>query len=118
MKAISIISIPVTDQEASKQFYLNLGFQVLVEAPFEKGQKWIQMGFAGQKDVSITLVTWFPNMPAGSVNGFVINTDDINKDLEELTAKGLAVGKIEQMPWGKFLSVTDPDGNRLSLHQN
>ena len=58
-----------------------------------------------------------PNMPAGSVNGFVINTDNLDKEIEELTAKGITVGKIDQTPWGKFAAVTDPDGNRFSLHQ-
>ncbi len=117
MKSISIISIPVTDQEAAKQFYLKLGFKLLVEAPFEKGQKWVQLALPGQEAVSITLVTWFPNMPAGSVNGFVIKTDDLNKEIDELTAKGITVGKIDETPWGKFAAVTDPDGNRLSLHE-
>jgi predicted enzyme related to lactoylglutathione lyase len=117
MKAISIISIPVTDQEAAKQFYLKLGFNLLVEAPFDKGQKWVQLALPGQETVSITLVTWFDNMPAGSINGFVITIDNMAKEIEELTAKGIEVGKVDQTPWGKFAAVTDPDGNRLSLHE-
>jgi catechol 2,3-dioxygenase-like lactoylglutathione lyase family enzyme len=117
MKAIEIISIPVTNQERSKEFYQKLGFVLLAEAPFGSDQKWIQLGFPGQ-DASITLVTWFPKMPAGSVQGFVIKTDDINKEIKELTAKGIEVGKVDQMPWGKFVSVKDPDGNALSLHQS
>lgn len=117
MKSISIISIPVTDQQAAKEFYQKLGFNLLVEAPFDKGQKWVQLALPGQEAVSITLVTWFDNMPAGSVNGFVIKTDDLKKDIEELAAKGITVGKPDQTPWGQFAAVTDPDGNRLSLHQ-
>ena len=116
MKAIEIISIPVSDQQRSKEFYVKLGFTILIEAPFGNGQNWVQLGFNGH-DTSITLVTWFRNMPAGSVNGFVIKTGDLEKDIEELTAKGIEVGKVEQTPWGKFLSVKDPDGNALSLHQ-
>jgi hypothetical protein len=58
MKAIEIISIPVTDQERSKEFYKRLGFNVLIEAPFEKDSKWVQMGLPGDGP-SITLVTWF-----------------------------------------------------------
>ena len=116
MKAISIISIPVTDQQVAKEFYLKLGFKLLAEAPFDN-HKWIQLAFPGQKAVSITLVTWFPNMQPGCVNGFVIDTDDLNRDIEELAAKGITVGKIDQTPWGKFAAVVDPDGNRMSLHQ-
>ncbi|MDB4904313.1 MAG: Glyoxalase-like domain protein [Mucilaginibacter sp.] len=117
MKSIEIISIPVTDQEKSKEFYLKLGFQVIVEAPFSGGQKWIQMGFPGQ-DASITLVTWFSNMPPGCINGLVIKTDSVENEIEELTAKGIEFGKVDETPWGKFLSVKDPDGNVLSFHQS
>jgi predicted enzyme related to lactoylglutathione lyase len=116
MKSIEIISIPVTNQLQSKEFYLQLGFEVIVEAPFEGDKKWIQMGFPGSP-ISITLVTWFDNMPAGCINGLVIKTDDLDKDITELTAKGITVGEIDQTPWGRFAAVKDPDGNRLSLHQ-
>jgi len=54
MKSITIISIPVTDQEAAKQFYLKLGFKLMAEAPFDT-HKWIQMALPGQ-EMSITLV--------------------------------------------------------------
>lgn len=115
MKAIEIISIPVTDQVRAKAFYLKLGFELIVEAPFEGGQQWVQLGFPGS-NVSITLVTWFDNMPPGCINGLVIKTDNLAKDIEELIAKGISVGKVDDTPWGKFAAVIDPDGNRLSLH--
>jgi catechol 2,3-dioxygenase-like lactoylglutathione lyase family enzyme len=117
MKSIEIISIPVTDQQKSKEFYVKLGFQVIAEAPFGGGQQWIQLGFPGQ-DASITLVTWFPNMPAGCINGFVIKTESVEQEIKELTAKGITVGNVDDTPWGKFLSVKDPDGNALSFHQS
>lgn len=116
MKSFEIISIPVTDQDRAKEFYLKLGFEVITEAPFENDKKWIQLGFPGSA-VSITLVTWFDNMPAGCINGLVIKTDDLAKEKEALTAKGITVGETDQTPWGLFASVIDPDGNRLSLHQ-
>ena len=117
MKTIEIISIPVTDQQRAKDFYQKLGFEVIAEAPFGGGAQWIQMGFPGQ-DASITLVNWFANMPAGCINGFVIKTKNVEDDIQERTAKGIKVGNIDNTPWGKFLSVTDPDGNRLSLHES
>lgn len=117
MKSIEIISIPVTDQARAKEFYLKLGFTVIVEAPFQGESKWVQLGLPGNNSVSITLVTWFDNMPAGCINGFVIKTNSLAQDIEELTAKGITVGKVDQTPWGKFAAVIDPDGNRLSLHE-
>lgn len=117
MKSIEIISIPVTDQQKAKEFYQKLGFKVVIEAPFQDGAKWVQMSYP-ESAVSITLVTWFDNMPPGCINGFVIKTDDVSGDKAELEANGITTGSIDKTPWGLFMSVIDPDGNRISLHQD
>jgi predicted enzyme related to lactoylglutathione lyase len=116
MKSIEIISIPVTNQQVAKEFYLKLGFNIIAEAPFQGGSNWIQMGLPDSQ-ISITLVNWFPEMPAGSVRGLVIKCDDLDKEIEELTAKGVVVAPADKTPWGRFASVKDPDGNTLSLHE-
>lgn len=116
MKNIDVISIPVTDQKKSKAFYLNLGFQVMVESDMDQNQTWIQLGLPGSF-TSITLVTWFKKMPAGSMQGLVIRTNSIDEDVRELRSKGIDVTKVEETPSGKFASFKDPDGNGLSLHQ-
>jgi predicted enzyme related to lactoylglutathione lyase len=115
MRSIEVISIPVTNQQIAKEFYLQLGFTLMVEAPFEGGANWIQLGLP-DGGTSITLVNWFPEMPAGSVRGLVIKSDDLDKEIEELTVKGIAIGPVDKTPWGRFASITDPDGNMLSLH--
>jgi catechol 2,3-dioxygenase-like lactoylglutathione lyase family enzyme len=117
MKAISIISIPVTDQQVAKQFYLNLGFKLLVEGPFGPGQNWVQLALPGQEAISITLTTWFPELIPGSIRGYVIDIDNMAAEIKELNAKGIEVGKIDETPWGKFAPVKDPDGNTWSLHE-
>jgi len=117
MKAIEVVSIPVTDQEASKNFYLKFGFTLVLEAPFDQNRKWIQLALPGQSGVSITLVNWFSDMNPGSVDGFIIKTDDIHGDKADLNAQGISTGEIDETPWGLFLGVADPDGNKLSLHQ-
>ena len=115
MTAIEIVSIPVTDQQAAKAFYLKLGFGLMTEAPFQNGASWIQMGLPGST-VTITLVNWFPDMPAGSLRGFVIGSADIETEVEELKTKGIEAGAIDKTPWGKFATIKDPDGNHISLH--
>jgi predicted enzyme related to lactoylglutathione lyase len=115
MKSIEIISIPVTDQQRAKAFYLQLGFEIVVESTFGQNQ-WIQMRLPGN-EVTFTLVNWFEKMPAGSIQGLVIKTPDLQKEIDDLAARGIAVGKIDQTPWGRFATVKDPDGNALSLHQ-
>lgn len=116
MKTIEIISIPVTDQEKAKEFYQKLGFEIIAEAPFGPNQKWVQLGLPGEK-ATIALVTWFDKMQPGCMHGFVIQTDNITREIEELTKKGISIGEIDATPWGKFVSIKDPDGNVISLHE-
>jgi catechol 2,3-dioxygenase-like lactoylglutathione lyase family enzyme len=79
MTTIEIIMLPVTDQQKAKTFYTKLGFQVIVEAPMEHGQTWLQMGLPGQT-TSIALV---------GVQGVVVQTDDIAQKIKELKDKGI-----------------------------
>ncbi len=115
MKEVSIVSIPVTDQQKAKEFYLHLGFVIMVEAPMGPGQTWVQMKLPDTQ-TSIALVTWFPDMPVGSLRGFVITVDNIDTEVEALTAKGIKVEPIDKTPWGRFAAIIDPDGNRVSIH--
>jgi catechol 2,3-dioxygenase-like lactoylglutathione lyase family enzyme len=107
MKKIEIIMIKVSDQQKAKEFYLNLGFQVIMEAPMGNGQTWLQMGLPNQ-DVTISLA---------SFDGVIIETGDIQKEVADLNAKGIQAGDIDDTPWGKFAWLKDADGNGFSLHQ-
>lgn len=116
MQFIEVISVPVTDQAAAKEFYLKIGFEIIVEAPMGDGNTWIQLGLPGQT-TSISLVNWFSTMPAGSMHGLVLHSDDIEKEAAELKAKGVDIRDIDPTPWGKFATFYDPDGNSLILRE-
>ncbi len=107
MKTVEIIMIPVKDQQKAKQFYLRLGFQVIVEAPGAHDDSWIQLGLPGQT-TTISLATF---------QGIIFETDDIEKQVAEFVAKGIEVGNIDNTPWGRFAWFKDLDGNSLCLHQ-
>jgi hypothetical protein len=67
---------------------------------------------------SITLVNWFPTMPAGSTKGTVFETDDLEGEIATLRSRGVSVpGGIEEAPWGRFVTLDDPDGNGIVLQQ-
>ncbi|MCW3121024.1 MAG: glyoxalase [Flavipsychrobacter sp.] len=117
MKSVEIISVPVTDAQRAKEFYLKMGLTLVIEAPMDKDQVWVQLKFPGG-GADIALVTWFSKMPAGTLQGNTILTDSIEEDRATLSEKGITVGKTDDTPWGKFAPITDPDGNVWTLHQN
>jgi predicted enzyme related to lactoylglutathione lyase len=116
---ISVVSIPVTDQERSKAFYVDaLGFDVLSDGPFDEGMRWIQLAPAGSQ-TSISLTTWFDDLEPGSVRGIILDVDDIDAMRARMEERGVTFGEDTfDTPWGKFAGFQDPDGNRWSLHQD
>ncbi len=90
--------------------------ELVREFPMGPGQRWIQVRPAGAA-TSITLVTWFETMPAGSLRGLVLETDDVEGDAARLAGLGVALDPegIRQAPWGRSVGFADPDGNRLIL---
>jgi hypothetical protein len=107
MKTVEIIMIPVKDRQKAKEFYLKLGFQVIVEAPDGHGGTWIQLGLPGG-NTSISLA---------SFQAVICETDNIETEIQTLKVKGIEVGKIENTPWGRFAWLKDLDGNGLCLHE-
>ena len=113
---IDVVSLPVSDQERARDFYVGtLGFELVRQNRMGPAQQWVQVAPKGAQ-TSVTLVTWFDTMPAGSLQGLVLRADDIDAEVEALTAKGVAVPDgVQDAPWGRYAVFTDPDGNRLVL---
>lgn len=113
---IQLVSVPVSDQDRAKRFYASaLGFETLADNQVSSEVRWLQMRPVGAA-VSVSLVTWFPSMPAGSLRGLVIGSGDLDADVDRLMNHGVDLGDgIVTEPWGRFVTFVDPDGNGLVL---
>jgi|SRR6266511_2532627 len=118
IQEVRVVSVPVSDQERAKEFYVEkLGFELSREDDSIPGIRWVQVTPKGGA-TSLTLVTWFETMPPGSLQGLVLGSADLEKDCEELVARGVEFDRpLQDQPWGKEAVVRDPDGNRLVLQQ-
>jgi catechol 2,3-dioxygenase-like lactoylglutathione lyase family enzyme len=113
---VQVLSLPVSDQDRARQFYVDvLGMDLLRDAEMQPGLRWVQVAPRGS-ETTITLVTWFDTMPAGSHRGLVLESDDLEADVERLRELGVAIPDgIQEQPWGRFVTLADPDGNGLVL---
>lgn len=113
---VQLFSVPVTDQDRARDFYVGtLGFELVSDVQMGPDMRWVMVRPVGAA-TAITLVTWFPTMPAGSLKGLVLETDDLDGDVAALLGRGLAIpGGIEDEPWGRFAQFSDPDGNGIIL---
>jgi len=121
LTGLQIISVPVSDQDRARDFYADaLGFKLEMDTSFGDGDmRWVMLRPPGSA-TTVTLVNWFDTMPAGSLKGSVLSCDDLEETLADLTARGVtfAEDEIQQAPWGRWKTFTDPDGNGWVLQQN
>lgn len=115
--SFEILSVPVSDQDRAKRFYRDvLGFELLCEEPMGPAQKWIQLAPNGCA-TTIALVTWLDAMPPGTLQGVMVNVDDIDREHARLSSLGLELTPIGSEPWGRYAMFKDPDGNGWILRQ-
>lgn len=118
VESIAAVSVPVSDQERAKSFYVDtLGMKLVRDDSSVPGMRWIQVVPSGG-GTQLTLVTWFDSMPAGSLRGLVLRLADVQRTYDALGKMGVKFdGPPTRQPWGLETVVYDPDGNGIVLQQ-
>jgi hypothetical protein len=89
----------------------------MADNPFDGDKRWVQLSVSKDAKTTISLVTWFEEMKPGSIQGLILETDDIEKSSSVLKDKVVEISDIYETPWGKFSNFQDPDRNGWALHQ-
>ena len=114
---IAIVSVPVTDPIASRDFYRDvLGFRLLRDEPMGPAMGWIQLQPA-DGGATIALTTWFEKLTPGGQQGLLLGVADVDAEHSRLTALGVKLTPVDEQPWGRFTMLDDPDGNGWILTQ-
>lgn len=114
---LEVVPMPVTDVDRAKAFYVDkLGFHADHDERPQDGIRFVQLTPPGSA-CSIVLGEGIVEMEPGTQRGVMFVMDDADAALTELSGRGVEVGPVDEQPWGRFLYVTDPDGNRLTLQQ-
>lgn len=118
VRSIAVVSVPVSDQEKAKDFYVNtLGMELVRDDSSVPGMRWVQVA-PPSGGTQLSLVTWFASMPAGSLRGLVLKIVDLQGMYAELSARGVRFdGPPVEQPWALETVVYDPDGNGIVLQQ-
>jgi catechol 2,3-dioxygenase-like lactoylglutathione lyase family enzyme len=110
------VSVPVSDQEQAKEFYVDtLGFELLVDNSGREGMRWIEVAPEGS-GTSLMLVSWLDFLLPSLYRIIVVTADDIRPIHEELVAKGVSFDlPPTEMSNGTQAMFRDPDGNAIVL---
>ena len=114
---IELVAVPVSAVDRAKAFYVDkVGFNADHDHQVNEKLRFVQLTPPGSA-CSISIGTGFTQMKPGSIEGLQMVVPDIEKAHTELAERGVAVSEIEDMPWGRFVYFSDPDGNRWAVQE-
>ncbi|WP_338495249.1 VOC family protein [Streptomyces sp. SJL17-4] len=113
---LELVAVPVTDVDRAKAFYEKVGFNADHDVLVSDDIRFVQMTPPGSA-CSIAFGKGLTEMTPGSLDNMQVVVTDIEEAHRELTARGVEVGDIADMPWGSFVFFADPDGNRWAVQQ-
>jgi catechol 2,3-dioxygenase-like lactoylglutathione lyase family enzyme len=114
---LELVIIPVSDVDRAKAFYVDsFGFHADFDQEVNPQLRFVQLTPPGSA-CSIALGVGLTDAAPGSVVGLQLVTGDIEQTQRDLAERGLDAGEIDDLAWGRFLYVTDPDGNRWAIQQ-
>jgi catechol 2,3-dioxygenase-like lactoylglutathione lyase family enzyme len=114
---LELITVPVSDVDRAKAFYVEqAGFNADHDHRVSDDLRFVQLTPAGSA-CSIAIGDGLTDAAPGSAAGLQLVVDDADAACAELAARGLDVGDVQDLPWGRFLFFADPDGNRWAVQQ-
>jgi predicted enzyme related to lactoylglutathione lyase len=114
---LELVAIPVSDVDRAKAFYTEqAGFTLDHDHTVSEDIRFIQLTPPGSA-CSITMGRGVTSAAPGSVEGMQLVVADADAARAELAERGVAVGEVQEFPWGRFVFFADPDGNRWAVQQ-
>ena len=114
---IELIIIPVTDVDRAKEFYVDkLGWHADFDQRVSDTLRFVQVTPPGSA-CSIAFGEGLTDMTPGTMKGLQIVIPDADAALEHLRSNGIEAHGVDEQPWGRFVTYTDPDGNGWTLQQ-
>lgn len=114
---LEVVFLPVTDVDRAKAFYVDkLGFNADHDQRVNEKLRFVQLTPEGSA-CSIAIGEGLTDMVPGSLKNVMMVIENAQEAHDALKAKGVAVSDIDAQAWGKFIYLTDPDGNGWTLQE-
>ena len=113
---LELVMVPVTDVDRAKDFYERVGFTVDHDYAVGDEVRFVQLTPPGSA-CSIAIGQGLTQLPPGSLDHLQAVVSDADALHDDLAARGIEVTDVADLPWGRFVTFADPDGNRWSLQE-
>jgi hypothetical protein len=110
---ISTVAIAVSDQDATKRLFEDLGFETRFDADLDVNFRWIDMAPPGG-GTTLSVVAATDTLPTGVDTGIRFVTPDARAARARLVDLGLRVGDLLDWPTAPLMfEFWDLDGNQM-----
>jgi catechol 2,3-dioxygenase-like lactoylglutathione lyase family enzyme len=114
---LELVFLPVSDVDRAKAFYTDkVGFNADHDHVVSDEIRFVQLTPPGSA-CSVAIGTGLVEGEPGSVKGLQIVVSDVHAAHAELVERGVDVTDVKELPWGKFVYFSDPDGNSWALQE-
>ncbi|HKT56884.1 MAG TPA: glyoxalase superfamily protein [Microbacterium sp.] len=114
---IELVFVPVSDVDRAKHFYGDqLGWNVDYDHTVTEDLRFVQITPPGSA-CSIAFGRGLIDMPVGSQRSVQLVIDDADAARDLLRSNGVDASDVDDQAWGRFVTFSDPDGNRWTLQQ-
>jgi predicted enzyme related to lactoylglutathione lyase len=114
---LELVAVPVTDVDRAKAFYTEkVGLHADHDQQVNEGLRFVQLTPPGSA-CSICIGVGLTQMKPGSLEGLQMVVPDIEQAHQQLVGRGAEVSPIQDLPWGRFVYFSDPDGNRWAVQE-
>ncbi|HEX4720914.1 MAG TPA: glyoxalase superfamily protein [Pseudonocardiaceae bacterium] len=114
---IEVVILPVSDVDRAKDFYVNkIGFNADHDHTVSDEVRFVQLTPSGSA-CSVAFGKGLTQAKPGSVEGLMMVVADADAARAELVARGAEVSDVKDLPWGRFVYFSDPDGNSWAIQQ-
>ena len=133
---LEAVVIPVADVDRSKAFYVDLGWRLDADFPFDNGFRVVQLTPPGSP-CSVQFGTRITSAEPGTAEGLYLIVSDMQSACDELRARGAEVSDVfhpagqfstdasdhepgpadDNASYSTFAHMRDPDGNRWLLQE-
>ena len=111
--SLAFVLYPVTDIAAARKFYEGA---LRLRLTHEFGGEWFEYDLGDTTFAICTADAEHPAPARGALAAFEV--DDLDREIERLRSEGIVSGRpIAETPVCRFVSVRDPDGSEIILHQ-
>ncbi len=114
---LELIGVPVSDVDRAKAFYADqVGFTVDHDHTVSDEIRFVQITPPGSA-CSIAFGKGVSPMEPGSLQGLQVVVPDADAARAHLIEHGVEASEVQDLPWGRFVYFSDPDGNGWALQQ-